>query len=37
LLFSAASWRIRLKMRCDWTGDPPGEFTTIATVGSLEG
>src|ERR1700704_2227803 len=27
---------MRLKMRCDWTGDPPGEFTTIATVGSLE-
>ncbi len=27
---------MRLKMRCDWTGDPPGEFTTIATVGNLE-
>src|SRR5438477_4425849 len=23
-------------MRCDWTGEPPGEFTTIATVGNLE-
>src|SRR4051812_25453691 len=23
-------------MRCDCTGDPPGEFTTTATVGNLE-
>ena len=27
---------MRLKMRCDCTGEPPGEFTTTATVGSLE-
>src|SRR4051794_10150911 len=27
---------MRLKMRWDWTGDPPGELITIATLGSLE-
>src|SRR4051812_17751839 len=27
---------MRLKIRCDCTGDPPGELTTTATVGSLE-
>ena len=27
---------MRLKIRCDCTGDPPGELITIATVGSLD-
>src|SRR5262245_54580652 len=27
---------MRLKMRCDCTGDPPGELTTTATVGSFD-
>jgi hypothetical protein len=27
---------MRLKMRCDCTGDPPGELITTATLGSLE-
>src|SRR6476660_9683808 len=31
-----ASWRIRLKIKCDCTGEPPGELTTTATLGSLE-
>src|SRR5262245_31255797 len=27
---------MRLQMRCDCTGEPPGELTTTATVGSLD-
>ena len=27
---------MRLKMRLDCTGEPPGEFTTTATVGSFD-
>src|SRR5262245_8130682 len=27
---------MRLKIRCDWTGEPPGELTVIATLGNLE-
>src|SRR5262245_45772307 len=27
---------MRLKIRCDCTGDPPGELMETATVGSLE-
>src|SRR5215475_7059951 len=27
---------MRLKIRCDCTGEPPGELTVIATVGSFE-
>src|SRR5215813_8094382 len=36
LPFSSASWRMRLKIRCDCTAEPPGEFTTTATVGSFD-
>ena len=27
---------MRLKIRCDCTGEPPGELITTATVGSLD-
>src|SRR5262245_20696645 len=33
---SLASWRRRVKIRCDCTGEPPGELMTTATVGSFE-
>ena len=30
--FSSDRDRIRLKIRCDWAGDPPGELTMSATA-----